>query len=115
MKSNKKEKEELFEWVINCSKNKNSSDCIAHKFVSGGAYTGSMFNEDVNMILCTLVLLTLQDKNYINFVNLMSKLHYPYAHNDKIKSVINDNIEVFEESYINSIGKINKLLEVEDF
>lgn len=112
-KSTPSEKEELFKWIDMCSKNKDTTDCIAHKFISGGAYTGSMFNEDVNIILCSLVLLTLQDKNYFNFLNIMSRIYHT-VNFDKISKVIEDNKIIFEEAYGNSIGKINKLLGLED-
>ena len=113
LQSTENEKNQLFEWVIGCSKNKKSVDCIAHKFVSGGCYTGGMFNEDVNIILCTLILLTLQDENYKNFISLATKL-YQTVNLDKLKEIICQNEEVFNESYNNSFGEINRILKVED-
>ena len=113
-KSTDADKASLFDWVIMCSNNKASKDCIAHKFVSGGAYTGSMFNEDVNILLCTLVLVTLQDKNYNNFIELMARVYGPGVRKEVVKSVVSSYSSVFDKSYTNSIGKINALLEVED-
>ena len=107
------EKEKLYDWVSNCSRDKNTTDCIAHKFIGGGAYTGSMFNEDINIIFCTLILLTLQDRNYLNFIKIMSRI-YPSINYDKITDIVKKNETIFNESYNKSIGKINKLLEVED-
>lgn len=112
--SSSEEKDKLFDWVLMCSRNKTTNDCIAHKFIAGGAYTGSMFNEDINIILCTLILVTLQDKNYDNFVNLISKLYNSTIRANVISDIIEKNNTIFNESYVNSIGKINELLNVED-
>lgn len=114
LKSTEEEKKQLYDWVISCSNDRNSTDCIAHKFMNGGAYNGNMFNEDINIILCTLVLLTLQDRNYNNFIMLMSKLYNPQINLDRINKIIVENVKVFDETYTNSIGKINILLGVED-
>lgn len=112
--SSQEEKEQLSEWVLSCSKNKDTTDCIAHKFIGGGAYTGKMFNEDINIILNTLILLTLQDKDYNNFISIISRLRGSSIRVERIQEIITDNKEIFDSVYKYSIGKINDLLNVED-
>lgn len=111
--SSPEEKKDLYNWIEFCSSNENTCDCIAHKYISGGAYSGPMFNEDVNIILCSLVLLSLQDDNYFNFVKIMSRVYHEVDYN-KIVEIIKKNEEIFNESYSNSVGRINKLLNMED-
>lgn len=108
------EKEQLFDWVVECSNDRKTRDCIARKFIPSGAYTGKMFNEDINIILCTLILVTLQDKNYDNFINLASKIYEPVVRAYVINDVVQKHSVIFNESYTNSIGEINKMLKVED-
>ncbi|MCI5582995.1 MAG: hypothetical protein MR357_04705, partial [Anaeroplasma sp.] len=55
------EKRELADYVILCSVNKKTKDCIAHKYISGGAYTGTTFNDDINVILAILIMLLIKD------------------------------------------------------
>lgn len=111
--SSKEEKCELIDWVLSQFRNANTIDCIARKYNST-AYSASMFNEDIKIILSTLILITLQDENYINYINLLSKLHIDSVRVEIITNIINENTEVFNETYSNSIGYIKLQLNLED-
>lgn len=113
LSSTKEEKEELASYVITCSKDDKTKDCIAHKYKSGGQYNPSMFNDDVNIILFTLILLALQDKDYYNFIKIVAKI-YPTINCDKICKFIKENDTIFDICYSNSMKKINDLLEMKD-
>lgn len=107
------EREELYEWVIEQSKNKSSADCIAHKFVSGGAYTTATFNDDLKVLLSILILLMLQDKNAKNYLELFTKI-FVNTNYAKILTFYQDNIDVYSSVYENSIQVINKKIGVKE-
>lgn len=104
-----KEKQELYDYVAFCSRNKKSADLIAHKFVSGGAYSVSTFNDDINMIFSILILLSLQDTNWDNYINIISKC-YSVCNASKIKTFISSNSKVYQDAFDNSFGKVNSLM-----
>lgn len=106
--STKEEKQKLFDYVLLCSKNKKSTDLIAHKFVSGGAYSVSTFNDDINMIFSFLILLSLEDVNWDNYINIICKCYYT-CNEQKIKSYIQENQTIYNTVYENSFSLINKL------
>lgn len=106
--STKKEKQELFDYVLLCSKNKKSTDLIAHKFVSGGAYSVSTFNDDINMIFSFLILLSLEDVNWDNYINIICNCYYTCSE-QKIKSFMQENQTIYNAAYDNSFLLINKL------
>lgn len=105
----KEEKQKLYDWVLMCSKNKKSTDCIAHKFVSGGAYSVSTFNEDINIVLSVLILASIQDTNWNGYLKVVSKL-YPTCNFDKITSFVNENIEIYNKVYKNTFEVIRTKL-----
>lgn len=107
--SSKDERKRLHEYVIACAKNKKSKDLIAHKFVSGGAYSVSTFNDDMNMIFSILILLSLHDKDWDNYVGIVSKC-YVKCTPENIKNFMAENIAVYQAAYQNSFGRINALL-----
>lgn len=113
LNSTKEEKEELFNYVIKCSQNKKSNDLIAHKFVSGGAYSASTFNDDINIIFSILILLSLEDINWDNYINIICKCYY-LCDEQKIKSFMKENKNIYDEVYENSFLLINKLLKKEE-
>ena len=111
LSSSSDEKMELYEWVKNCSKNKSSKDCIAHKFVSGGAYTTSTFVDDINVILSLIILLLIQDTDSDNYLRIICKI-YTTCRLDKMTSYISSKLEVYKKAFDESIGYVNKILGV---
>lgn len=77
------EKQKLYDWILMCSKNKKSTDCIAHKFVSGGAYSASTFHEDINIVFQGVVI----DVRYL--------LHNYLGNHDKEKEQLAQVIEQY--------------------
>lgn len=109
LSSTQEEKQSLFDYVISCSKNKKSKDLVAHKFVSGGAYSVSTFKDDINMVFSAVILLSLHDSNWDNYVNIISKC-YANCDSVKIQTFMNANKVIYEKAYTNSFGDINKML-----
>lgn len=105
LNSTESEKQKLYDYVILCSKNKKSNDCIAHKFVSGGAYSVSTFNEDINMVLSILIMTTVQDKNWDGYLKVVCKL-YVNCNFDKIKNFMDGNKSIYDDIYKNSFSTI---------
>lgn len=104
-----KEKEELFNYLLEASREKNSSDLIAHKFVSSGAYSVSTFNEDIKMIFSILILISLRDVNWDNYIDIICKC-YSTCNAKRIKKFMSCNISIYQMSYNQSFGQIFKLL-----
>lgn len=103
------ERQDLTDYVLECAKNKKSVDLVAHKFVSGGAYSVSTFKDDINMIFSILILLSLHDKGWDNYIDIISKC-YAACKADKIKEFIAENPEIYNSAYVKSFGEINELL-----
>lgn len=103
--STQKEKTELSDWIIACSRDKKSTDCIAHKFVSSGAYSATTFKDDINLSLCVLVVTALQDKTWNAFLDIICKI-YLTAHVEKIKNFMAYNQAIYDEIYQNTYMKI---------
>lgn len=105
--SSEDDKKNLSQYVISCSKNIKSNDCIAHKFVSSGAYSANTFNEDINIILCVLIVIGLNDKTWNSFLKVVCQF-YLTAKFEKITSFMSNNIVIYEEIYKNAyINNIN--------
>lgn len=104
--STESEKKELYDYVNNCSKNKKSKDCIAHKFVNSGAYSATTFNDDINITLCILVLAAIKDKNWDGFINLICK--YYSIREDKIKGFMAPQLDLYNDIYDHSFGLLNR-------
>lgn len=109
LNSTKNERQELFDYVLLVSQDKQSNDLIAHKFVSGGAYSVSTFNDDINMVFSILILISLRDVNWDNYINIICKC-YPTCDAERIKNFISNNSLIYQKSYDQSFGQINKLL-----
>lgn len=105
----KDEKQELFDYVLLVAQNKKSADLIAHKFVSGGAYSVSTFNDDINMVFSMLILLSLRDVNWNNYIGIICKC-YAACNAENIKKFISSNSSIYQKAYDQSFGQINKLL-----
>ena len=112
LKSSDFEKKELYDYVTSCSKDINTTDCIAKKYKNGGAYTGQMFNEDINIFLSTLILVTLQDSSLDNYLKLVS-LIYPSVKYENLKSMIDKYNAIFTKVYDDTIIVINRKLGVD--
>lgn len=104
--STESEKKELYDYVNNCSKNKKSKDCIAHKFVNSGAYSATTFNDDINITLCILVLAAIKDKNWDGFINLICK--YYSIREDKIKGFMAPQLDLYNDIYDHTFGLLNR-------
>lgn len=109
--STNSEKQELYDYVKMCSRNKNSTDCIAHKFVSGGAYSVPTFVDDLRVIISLLILLMLQDVNSINYLRLYAKLFH-IIKDDNLIGFYNNNRTIFDSTYNKTINKINNKIGV---
>ena len=105
--SSKEEKNKLQEYVIKCSENKESKDCIAHKFVSSGVYQVNTFHNDINICLCVLVVIALQDKNWDAFLKLISDFYYT-VRLDKMLTFISTNKDLYDSIYKDSYLTIFK-------
>lgn len=73
--STQAEKESLHEYVIACSKNKKTKDCIAHKFIGGGAYTTSTFIDDLKMLFFANYTIS---NNFDSFEDYLDKILFKY-------------------------------------
>lgn len=107
--STEDEKQNLFDYVLLVSQNKKSTDLIAHKFVSGGAYSVSTFNDDINMIFSILILISLRDVNWDNYIDIICKC-YSTCNAERIKKFMSSNSLIYQMSYDQSFGQINKLM-----
>lgn len=100
--ASQEEKDQLKEYVISQHKIKESKDCIAHKFVSGGAYSTGMFRNDLKMIY--FVHETEKNKkmsfeNYIEFIIDKYSEHFISCNKDKLKKFILGHKSVFKKIY----------------
>jgi len=112
-KSSESEKQQLYNYVKMASRNKNSKDCIAHKFCSGGAYSVPTFVDDLRVILSLLILLMLQDINPINYLKLYAKLYHVFK-DENLISFYTANQDIFNQVYDQTINRINKKIGVDN-
>ncbi|MDE6001561.1 MAG: AAA family ATPase [Clostridia bacterium] len=105
------EKEKLYNWVITQSGNKKSTDCIAHKFVSGGAYSASTFIDDLKVLLSLLILLMLQDRDSGNYIDLYAQM-YRMVRVTQVKAFITQYQSAFDSTYAATIQKLNNKIGV---
>ncbi|QIW62043.1 McrB family protein [Mycoplasmopsis gallinacea] len=108
LRSTKKEKEDLFNLVINRLEKKNEEDVISKKFRNGGVYTSKTFKDEINIVFSILILLAIMDIDWINYINIISAF-YADCNPNKIISFINENKNVYEKVYSNSFLKINNI------
>ncbi|WP_443738835.1 hypothetical protein [Treponema sp.] len=101
--STEEEKNELKKYLIKCSTDKKSKDCLAHKYVSSGAYSVKSFGEDINISLCVLVIAALQDKTWEAFLSIICKF-YPSANHGKILDFMAKNRSIYDEVYKNTFA-----------
>ncbi len=99
------EKDELFSYVINEHKKKKSTDLVAHKFVSSGAYSKTMLFDEWT-VLCTEIMTSGDVSNgadiYLNSILNAYTLFF-----DKIrKPLIIDFFEKNHDSFIDCFKKI---------
>ena len=106
------DKEDLYNWVIACSKSKDSRDLIAHKFVSSGVYSCGSFVDDAFVILLTMIGLAVLNPNFYEYVSFACRVLNSAGKNINTSFVIktiNSN-DCYLKSYKNSIVKIiNKI------
>lgn len=105
LQSSDDEKKKLYMHVIVCSRNKDSKDCIAHKFVSSGAYSARTFNEDINVLLCVLVIAALEGDSWGPFLKLITRL-YVSTNSNNIINFMNDKKTMYDEVYKNTYLKL---------
>lgn len=106
------EKKKLYNWVLTQSGNKKSVDCIAHKFVSGGAYSASTFIDDLKVLISLLILLMLQDEDAENYIDLYAQI-YRNVRASKVKAFMTQYQSVFDITYANTIQKLNNKIGVD--
>ena len=106
------DKEDLYNWVITCSKSKDSRDLIAHKFVSSGVYSCGSFIDDAYVILLTMIGLAILSHDFYEYVYFACRVLNSagkYINTSFVIETINSN-DCYLKSYKNSIGKIiNKI------
>lgn len=107
LNSSEHEKQLLHDWVINCSKDKKSKDCIAHKFVSGGAYSVSTFNEDINIILSVLIIASIQDIGWDKYLKVVCQLYVNCSY-ERIINFMSNNLNIYNDIYLNTFKLIIK-------
>lgn len=102
------EKESLYNWVKTCSKNDDSKDCIAHKFVKSGRYTCGYFVDEAFTLLLILIVTSLKTKDYNSCVNFICGISTKLGRIININFVLNriSNENVYQDTYSNSIVKI---------
>lgn len=101
--SDETEKNELKKYLIQCSEDKKSKDCLAHKFVSSGAYSVRSFCEDINISLCILVISALQDKTWEAFLKIVCKFYSSTSYG-KIFDFMSGKRDIYDKIYEKSFG-----------
>ena len=99
IQSNEEGKRELKNYLEKEADIKESKDCLAHKFISGGVYSVPSFNEDINISLCVLVIAGLQGEKWEYFLQLISKF-YPSLNFSRILEFMSANRNLYDEVYI---------------
>lgn len=102
------DKEDLYNWVITCSKSKDSKDLIAHKFVSSGVYSCGSFVDDAFVILLTMVGLAILNPDFNEYVSFACRVlnsSGKYINTSFVIKTINSN-DCYLKAYKNSIAKI---------
>lgn len=107
--SSLEEKKELYDYVIAQSSNLKSKDCIAHKFISSGAYQVNTFKNDMDIILCIMIISAIKDKSWGGFLELASKI-FKNVNKDNLLKFISYNEQIYEDVYNNSFGKIFNMI-----
>lgn len=103
--STEADKTELFDYVSMCSKDKKSKDCIAHKYVNGGTFSATMFNDDINITLCVLVIAAIKDTSWDGFISLISKFYL--VCDEKIKHFMDEYVDIYNDVYNRTFGSFN--------
>lgn len=108
LESNESERDSLHNYVIACSRNKDSKDLLAHKFVSSGVYSWGSFVEDIYVMLFTIVALTILTKDINHFIETIIRIsnHVGKVINKDIILNAIKTIACYSKTYENSIGKI---------
>lgn len=105
--STKESRNELKDWVIKCSTNKKSTDCIAKKYVNSGVYQANTFHNDINICLCVLIITALQDKNWNAFLKIVGDFYHTVSF-EKMSNFISINQELYDNIYKDSYLRLFK-------
>lgn len=97
--SSEDEKNDLKVYVKDCSLDNKSKDLIAHKFVNSGAYSCSMFRDDINVLYFTDFVIKSRYLESQQFFESLVSLYceqYEYADKAKIMKFINNHKSIYE-------------------
>lgn len=97
------ERQGLKNYVINCSDNPKTRDCIAHKFIPGGSYQASTFNDDVKTLYYSHFILKSLNLSFDNIIDKLIELYCDTfaVDGDYIKKFIFDHKSVFNNIFCN--------------
>ena len=96
------EKEELFAYIISKGKDKKTKDCIAHKFIGGGAYTTTTFVDDLKVLYFTDYILNNKFNNFEEFIGSLLKKYFERFYSvseEKLINFIKNHRSIFKGIY----------------
>ncbi|MCD8206930.1 MAG: AAA family ATPase [Bacteroidales bacterium] len=110
--SSNEEVREFHDYAVNEVSNDNSKDCIISKFHST-RFTIRSYIDEIKQILCSAILLALQDTGIYNFLMLYSKI-FPQCRYENLVRFYEAHKVVFDNVYKDTMNQINIMTGVTD-
>lgn len=101
--------DKLKNYVIACSKDRKSTDLIAHKYVASGVYSGFAFNDDIKVIYFTHLLLSLINESFEQYVDGIVNAYcsiFENTNKEKILNFIKNHKSIYIKVKQNTLGGI---------